>query len=167
MKLKIYKASAGSGKTHILAGNYLLSAFDCGSPVQYGDVYKAFSGDMAFSRILAVTFTNKAAGEMKTRIIKELDKLITGEKSDYIKDLRAKYPNMSEEAVRAKAAKIRSAVLHNYSMFNLRTIDSFVNRIVRAFCYDINVNSGFRIETDENVIPFLLKKQEVFPVQTS
>ena len=131
MKLKIYKASAGSGKTHILAGNYLLSAFDSGSPVQYGDVYKAFSGDMAFSRILAVTFTNKAAGEMKTRIIKELDKLITGEKSDYIKDLRAKYPNMSEEAVRAKAAKIRSAVLHNYSMFNLRTIDSFVNRIVR------------------------------------
>ncbi len=152
MKLKIYKASAGSGKTHILAGNYLLSAFDSGSPVQYGDVYKAFSGDMAFSRILAVTFTNKAAGEMKTRIIKELDKLITGEKSDYIKDLRAKYPKLTEEAVRAKAAKIRSAVLHNYSMFNLRTIDSFVNRIVRAFCYDINVNSGFRIETDENVV---------------
>ena len=49
MKLKIYKASAGSGKTHILAGNYLLSAFDSGSLVQYGDVYKAFSGDMAFS----------------------------------------------------------------------------------------------------------------------
>ncbi len=152
MKLKIYKASAGSGKTHILAGNYLLAAFDTYAQGLTGEVYKAFSGNMAFSRILAVTFTNKAAGEMKTRIIKELDKLISGEKSDYIQDLHAEYPNLNEDAIRAKAAKIRSAVLHNYSMFNLRTIDSFVNRILRAFCYDINVNSGFRIETDEGMV---------------
>ena len=61
--LNIYKASAGSGKTYKLAGEFIT---------------EAFKDLTAFSRILAVTFTNKAAGEMKERIIKELDNLSEG-----------------------------------------------------------------------------------------
>ncbi len=131
--LNIYKASAGSGKTYKLAGEFIT---------------EAFSDLMAFSRILAVTFTNKAAGEMKERIIKELDNLSEGLPSGYLAEISKKY-NISESEVSLRAKNIRGAILHNYSDFNLKTIDSFVQRVLRSFCYDININSGFSTQTDE------------------
>ena len=153
MKLNIYKASAGSGKTHILAGNYIVESFNRVAPARSGSpLYDAFRDTMAFARILAVTFTNKAAGEMKERIIRELDKLAANEKSEYVKDILDRYPQYTAEQVSERARKIRSAILHNYSDFNLRTIDSFVQSIVRAFCYDININSGFTTQTDQNAV---------------
>lgn len=153
MKLNIYKASAGSGKTHILAGNYIVESFNRVAPARSGSpLYDAFRDTMAFARILAVTFTNKAAGEMKERIIRELDKLAAGEKSEYVKDICSRYPQYTPEQVSDRARKIRSAILHNYSDFNLKTIDSFVQSIVRAFCYDININSGFTTQTDQNAV---------------
>ena len=60
-KLQIYKASAGSGKTYLLTENYLKLAFENAEN---------------FSKILAVTFTNKAAEEMKSRILEELNNII-------------------------------------------------------------------------------------------
>ena len=153
MKLNIYKASAGSGKTHILAGNYIVESFNRVAPMRAGSpLYDAFRDTMAFARILAVTFTNKAAGEMKERIIRELDKLAAGEKSEYVKDICNRYPQYTPNQVAERAKSIRSAILHNYSDFNLRTIDSFVQSIVRAFCYDININSGFTTQTDQNAV---------------
>ena len=153
MKLNIYKASAGSGKTHILAGNYIVESFKRVAPMRAGSpLYDAFRDTMAFARILAVTFTNKAAGEMKERIIRELDKLAAGEKSEYVKDICNRYPQYTPNQVAERAKSIRSAILHNYSDFNLRTIDSFVQSIVRAFCYDININSGFTTQTDQNAV---------------
>ncbi|MBQ3656863.1 MAG: UvrD-helicase domain-containing protein [Bacteroidales bacterium] len=131
--LNIYKASAGSGKTYKLAGEFIT---------------EAFADTMAFSRILAVTFTNKAAGEMKERIIKELDNLSEGLPCGYFADIAKKY-NLSEQALAKRAKNIRGAILHNYSDFNLKTIDSFVQRVLRSFCYDININSGFSTQTDE------------------
>jgi hypothetical protein len=115
---------------------------------------------------LAVTFTNKAAGEMKERIIRELDKLAAGEKSEYVNDICNRYPQYTPDQVAERAKSIRSAILHNYSDFNLRTIDSFVQSIVRAFCYDININSGFTTQTDQNaviadLINVLLQRQGV------
>ncbi|MCR5453605.1 MAG: UvrD-helicase domain-containing protein, partial [Bacteroidales bacterium] len=166
MKLNIYKASAGSGKTHILAGNYIVESFNRVAPTRSNTpLYDAFKDTMAFARILAVTFTNKAAGEMKERIIKELDKLAADEKSDYVQDICNRYPQYTAEQVSQRARSIRSAILHNYSDFNLRTIDSFVQSIVRAFCYDININSGYSTETDQkavlaNLIDVLLQKSD-------
>ena len=52
---KIYSSSAGSGKTYTLAKEYIKLALRSKSP-------------WYFNHILAVTFTNKAAGEMKERI---------------------------------------------------------------------------------------------------
>ena len=68
-QLTIYKASAGSGKTFTLTREYLKIMF-----------YNIFS----YRNILAVTFTNKAANEMKTRILKEVNIIANGEKSDHI-----------------------------------------------------------------------------------
>ena len=58
--LTIYRASAGAGKTHKLTGESLALLF---------------SGPNAYRRLLAVTFTNKATDEMKTRIVEELYRL--------------------------------------------------------------------------------------------
>ena len=60
--LQLYKASAGSGKTFKLTEEYLKLIFK--EPSNY-------------KHILAVTFTNKASGEMKGRIVKEIFKLST------------------------------------------------------------------------------------------
>ena len=82
--LTVYRASAGAGKTHKLTGEYLTLLF---------------TGPGAFRRILAVTFTNKATDEMKTRIVDELYNLASGRKSDYVELLKSTY-SLTEVQVR-------------------------------------------------------------------
>ena len=80
--LNIYRASAGSGKTHLLTGFYLKLIF---SPQLLPEIH---SGELKFSEILAVTFTNKATGEMKNRIIDQLFLLSQDPShSDYFDDI--------------------------------------------------------------------------------
>ena len=107
--LTIYRASAGAGKTHKLTGEYLMLLF---------------SQPGAYRRILAVTFTNKATDEMKTRIVQELYHLASGRASDYIQLLSSAY-SLTERQVREQARKILVAILHDYSAFNISTIDRF------------------------------------------
>ena len=70
--LHIIKASAGSGKTHRLTGEYL---------------NLLFSKPNNHKHILAVTFTNKATDEMKSRIVEELFRLASGAESDFMSGL--------------------------------------------------------------------------------
>ena len=105
--LTIYRASAGAGKTHRLTGEYLLLLF---------------SQPGAYRRILAVTFTNKATDEMKGRIVEELFHLASGQPSDYVQLLVSSY-QLTEDEVRRQARKILIAILHDYSAFNISTID--------------------------------------------
>ncbi len=157
-KLKIYKASAGSGKTHSLTEEYLSLA------ALYPDNFK---------RVLAVTFTNKAAEEMKQRILESLNEILKdGEKADfyYVFENAIRQaaidnlPNNSNtektetygQGTAAKSSfeilesvkKVRDSILHNYSYFSLSTIDSFVQKVIKSFTYEIGVESGYRIELD-------------------
>lgn len=59
--INIFKASAGSGKTHTLSKTYL-------------DLLLKADSKTAYRNILAVTFTNKATEEMKERILRDLAK---------------------------------------------------------------------------------------------
>ena len=115
--LTIYRASAGAGKTHRLTGEYLSLLF---------------SRPGAFRRILAVTFTNKATDEMKSRIVGELYNLASGRKSDYVESLSKAY-SIPEQDVRDRAQKILVSILHDYSAFNISTIDRFFQQTTRAF----------------------------------
>jgi ATP-dependent exoDNAse (exonuclease V) beta subunit len=132
--LNIYRASAGSGKTYRLTQDYIHLLFD---PKR----------ERAHRRILAVTFTNKATDEMKTRILKELHALSQGSTSDYRADLISKdYP--TEEAVNAKAKHILTTILHDYSSFSISTIDRFFQQVIRSFARDIGVHGGYNLELD-------------------
>ena len=131
--LTVYRASAGAGKTHRLTGEYLTLLF---------------TEPGAFRRILAVTFTNKATDEMKTRIICELYNLASGEKSDYIELLKSTY-ELTENQVRKQASQILIDILHDYSAFNISTIDRFFQQTMRAFTREIGLQGGYGIEMDQ------------------
>ena len=135
----ICRASAGSGKTYTLVRQYLLLAFSAGEnelPVR-------------FKRILAITFTNKAANEMKERILHELDRMAdTGTASPMGKDI-AEQLKLSDSALRHHASIVRQAILHNYSDLAVCTIDSFMHRIVRTFAHDLNLPLNFDVQIDK------------------
>jgi ATP-dependent exoDNAse (exonuclease V) beta subunit len=133
-KLKIYKASAGSGKTHTLTEEYLKLA------AKFPDNFK---------RILAVTFTNKAAEEMKQRILESLNDIINKGKEASFFNVFAENNTKANEKEHINSAKIlRDSILHDYSYFSLSTIDSFVQRVIKSFTYEIGIESGYRIELD-------------------
>ena len=132
--LNIYRASAGSGKTYRLTQDYIHLLFD---PKR----------ERAHRRILAVTFTNKATDEMKTRILKELHALSQAEKSDYREGLMTKF-RLDEEAVNIRAKHILTTILHDYSSFSISTIDRFFQQVIRSFARDIGVHGGYNLELD-------------------
>ncbi|MBD8390006.1 exodeoxyribonuclease V subunit beta [Dysgonomonas sp. BGC7] len=132
VNLHVYKASAGSGKTHRLTEEYL---------------HLLFSSEYAYRHILAVTFTNKATDEMKNRIISELANLATGKKSDYIKSLSEEY-KLNEIQVRERARNTLIRILHDYSSFSVSTIDKFFQQTMRAFTREIGLGGGYNVELD-------------------
>lgn len=135
--LTIYRASAGSGKTYQLALEYLKLLF---------------VSDNAYEHILAVTFTNKATGEMKRRIIDELDILAHDvSASGYAGEL-GRVLNLSPQLLQARAFDILTALLHDYSAFNISTIDRFFQQTTRAFTREIGLQGGYNLELDNDPV---------------
>lgn len=135
-KISRYSASAGSGKTYKLAGIYLDLLFK--APYNYRN-------------ILAVTFTNKAASEMKERILNNLYQLASGKDSPYLDKLLETY-SADIDKVRARARDILDNILHDYSRFSVGTIDSFFQKVLRAFVKESGLHSGFNLVLDHSVI---------------
>jgi len=137
--LKLIRASAGSGKTFTLTAHYLLLLF---------------SGKGKYREILAVTFTNKATGEMKIRILTSLEELATSgyEKSKFRDILKEHYPEFSDQDIRLKASEIYSSILHDYSRFSVSTIDGFVQQLIRSFAFELNLDSGYKLEMNQDKV---------------
>ena len=132
----ILSASAGSGKTYKLAYKYVRDV------IEHPELYRS---------ILAVTFTNKATEEMKSRILKEIHTLAAGLKSKYLSDLCAEL-HLSESQVRERALKARQNILHDYSRFTILTIDRFFQRIIRAFIKELGIDLNYNIELDTTTL---------------
>lgn len=135
--LTIMKASAGSGKTYSLARKYI--SLLLGNTDRY-----------AYRHILAVTFTNKATDEMKSRILKELHILATDTlKSGYIKDfIPALFPD--EVQLQRKAKSVLQDILHDYSAFAVSTIDRFFQHTLKAFSREIGQFGSYQVELDKD-----------------
>ncbi|MCK7530249.1 MAG: UvrD-helicase domain-containing protein [Marinilabiliales bacterium] len=148
-KLLRYSASAGSGKTHALSGFYLSRVLhDPGS----------------YRRILAVTFTNSAAAEMKERILSRLNRLssddIAGEeaRTDFVAYLCDHFPDLYPDPREARLTVRKNAlvalrnILQDYSRFTVSTIDSFFQRVIRAFAREIDIPAGYEIEIEHDAL---------------
>ena len=137
MSFTVYRSSAGSGKTFTLVREYLKIVLQ--NPED-------------FRRILAITFTNKAANEMKDRVLRELRGL-ADVTTDPDNRLAAKLmpllmhdTRLTREQITGRATEALSLILHHYSEFSIGTIDSFAHRVVRAFAHDFGLPVSFNVE---------------------
>ena len=137
---KIYNASAGSGKTYTLAKSYLKI------------LVKANSFDQ-FKTILAITFTNKAVGEMKERIINMLKSFSSPSNLDdphpMFVDI-CRELSISSDELYIKSRHILKHIIHNYGAFDITTIDGFTHRIIRTFAHDLKLSVNFEVELDQD-----------------
>ena len=138
--LQVVNASAGSGKTFSLVKTYIQLLLS-----------DEVESDFKFKEILAMTFTNKAALEMKTRIVKALDELAFPEKSNYINQIAAD-TGLKKEVIQSRALSLLSGILHNYEDFYVMTIDKFNLRLIRSFSRDLDLPSDFEVVLNEQLI---------------
>lgn len=132
MGLTIYKSSAGSGKTFTLVRLYL---------------EKVIRSPFLFRRILAITFTNKATEEMKSRIILELQLLSEGKESMHLSHLISVL-NIEESEIRKRAGEVLLKILHEYSSFSVSTIDSYFQVLSRTLAKELKLPVKYNIELD-------------------
>jgi len=162
---RIYSASAGSGKTYQLTKEYLKLALGYPQPADpTGE--RAFRPDY-FKSILAITFTNDAAGEMKERIVGALRGFAQGgdtKNDDLLAEVadelaaegqlpaRLATAEARQQEVRRRAAATFQLVLYHYADFAVSTIDSFVQRIVTAFTRELGLPASFEVELDTDSV---------------
>lgn len=132
--ISIVRASAGSGKTYLLAVEYIAAAM---------------RHPAAYRSILAVTFTNKATAEMKRRILWELSKLAQGDRGGFFDSIAERTGYCATE-IQARAATTLSAIVRDYSSFSVSTIDKFFQRIVRSFFRELGLDLHYKIEINNN-----------------
>ena len=153
----IYDASAGSGKTYALVKEYL-------------KIILVAPKNDAYRNILAITFTNKAVHEMKSRIVGSLSEFAKDEPSAKAQDLMQDLVNgkrnennpeeWSEEPIglsiieiKTKSQQIIKHIIHNYAAFDISTIDKFTHKVIRAFAHDLNLPMTFEVTLDtENLL---------------
>ena len=137
---QIYNASAGSGKTRTLTKEYLKITL---------------SSPKGFGKILALTFTNKAVGEMKHRILKSLYDFGQTVK---IEDADPMFLELMEEmqldvgALQKKSKETLKDILHNYAFFDVSTIDKFNHRLIRTFAKDLKLPQHFEVVLDKDLL---------------
>ncbi len=135
MQLKIYEASAGSGKTYRLALEYIALALETGQP-------------SAFANTLAVTFTNKATAEMKDRILAQLYNAAHGGlDAGFMNDLTRRL-HLAPEVIAQRARAALQSILHDYDRFRVETIDSFFQSLLSNLAHELGLTRGFRVDLD-------------------
>ena len=134
----VVEASAGAGKTYALAKRYLNLLINPGLKPD----------EIPIKSILAITFTNKATLEMKERILEFLKRLAFNEFSPNDTrqdDLRQTF-GISDKEISLKAANIMDLIIRDYDLFQVQTIDSFINTLLTGCALHIDRTAGFRIK---------------------
>jgi ATP-dependent exoDNAse (exonuclease V) beta subunit len=140
-------ASAGSGKTHNLSLRYV--QFLLSSKIKSNN-----TNTNNLNNIIAITFTNKAAGEMKDRILNLLKSIAIGDKDaieqvkkviDINYEITGTGSSANTKNIQEKALFIADNIIKNYSDFNVKTIDSFLTDIIKASLLETDIKPGFNI----------------------
>src|SRR5674476_651289 len=142
MNFTVYKSSAGSGKTYTLVRIYLSLILK--QPEKY-------------RHILAITFTNKAANEMKERVLDQLRTItswlpgVPVPESAMMHQLSVDLKMDTSDLIK-NAKRAQELILHDYGNFSLGTIDSFMHRVVRTFAHDLQLPVNFEVELETDLL---------------
>ncbi|MFN3529696.1 MAG: UvrD-helicase domain-containing protein [Bacteroidia bacterium] len=142
MAFTVYRAAAGSGKTYTLVREYLRLALG------------ASQAD-GFKHILAITFTNKAAAEMKNRVLQALAEISGKQSGDRFAAMAAELSEqlaLPAPALAERADQVLHSMLHSYQLLSIGTIDSFVARLARQFARELLLDQQFEIVLDQESI---------------
>ena len=140
-------ASAGSGKTFALTIRYLVLIFKGVMP----------------NKILALTFTRKAAAEMENRIIETFlglkkyspntpNKKFEAEKEELLNIL-----NLSEDELIKKRDDLKERLLN--SDIKISTFDSFFSTILKSFALNFGINPNYEIENNDASLRQIIDKE--------
>ncbi|MEO5584371.1 MAG: UvrD-helicase domain-containing protein, partial [Flavobacteriales bacterium] len=137
---KVLHSSAGAGKTHALVKHYLLLSLHGPDP-------------SAYSHILALTFTNKAAAEMRERVLTYLEALASGRPLDGakadVRDSVMSKAGITEAELHRRAKAMLSHMLHHWPQVAVSTLDSFTRRVVMPFSRDLQLDHELQMTTEE------------------
>ncbi len=145
----VINASAGSGKTYALVQRLLMICLRYPNQQQ------------SIRNILALTFTNKAANEMKERILSWLGNFASQGFADNTdlkniqKAFEAEGLKITIDELHVRSKRLLDYILHNYSTLNIGTIDRFNSRLVRSFSYELGLAKNFNLEIEAE--PFLIE----------
>ncbi|PCI34108.1 MAG: DNA helicase UvrD [Flavobacteriaceae bacterium] len=131
---QVYNASAGSGKTFTLVKEYL-------------KIVLSTNNAFRFQQILAVTFTNKAANEMKSRVLENLQDFSKGKKNDLFFVLQEEM-SCEDDLLIGRSKNVIEKILQNYGAFSITTIDSFTHKLIKTFAFDLGLPLNFEVEMD-------------------
>jgi ATP-dependent exoDNAse (exonuclease V) beta subunit len=134
----IYNASAGSGKTHTLVRSFLYRLLDSNHPEHV-------------RRMLAITFTNKAAQEMKSRILFHLASFALNAKEDKDESMFSEVAAMcklTDDQLHQRSKKAYRYILHHFGQLQVATIDKLTHKIIRTFARDLGINARFEVALD-------------------
>lgn len=137
MALTVYKSSAGSGKTFTLVKEY---------------VKLLIKRPQDFKHILAITFTNKATEEMKTRILKALEEMGAGKETQLFKILATELAaELTPLNIQQRAEEAYDLIIHNYGRFEVSTIDSFFSRVLKSFARELDLPLSYEVEMNTSM----------------
>ena len=159
----VLHSSAGAGKTHALVKHYLTLCLSEDAPAVY-------------RKVLALTFTNKAAGEMKERVILYLDELSSlnledGRMLDVMNHLTTK-TGLAPSVIAERAARCLRHMLHHWSDVAISTIDAFTRKVVQPFARDLQLEHDLQMTTEqsyylERAVHELISEAGVDPATTT
>lgn len=145
----VINASAGSGKTYTLVQRLLMIC------LRYPNQPDAIR------TVIALTFTNKAANEMKERILFYLGEFVKDNYSEN-QDLKNIQEALAQQGYRItlddlkqRSQNVLDYILHHYSTLNIGTIDKFNSRLVKSFSYELGLAQNFNLEIQPE--PYLIE----------
>ena len=111
--------------------------------------------DDAYRKILAITFTNKAVEEMKSRIVVNLSEFSKDEpdiKAESLMKELSRETSLSLATIKDKSRAIIKNIIHNYASFDISTIDRFTHKVIRAFAHDLNLSVSFDVSLETDIL---------------
>ncbi len=147
-RIEVFKASAGSGKTHQLALRYI--CFLLGRRIDDTGKLRLYTSEERKSHreILAITFTNKATEEMKQRIIHELYCLANTERKSKLRATLLELTGVTPEKLAQCANEALTQLLYDFGEMQVSTIDAFFQKILRSFAYEADLGGNYELMVD-------------------